>query len=66
MYRRVEKHFPDGSLLQVVWRGLQEQLIAVHSRYSSLIDKCYPDSQVKLLFTVADMCQLLSEIAMKH
>ncbi|KAI9302709.1 exocyst complex component Sec3-domain-containing protein [Cunninghamella echinulata] len=56
LYKRVDKHFSEEEgLLQVVWRGIQEELIEQHGRIEGLIDKCYPDAGVHLEFSIQDL-----------
>ncbi|KAI8066373.1 exocyst complex component Sec3-domain-containing protein [Gongronella butleri] len=56
LYKRVDKHFTEEEgLLQVVWRGIQEELIRQHERMEKLIDRCYPDAGVHLEFSIKDL-----------
>jgi hypothetical protein len=67
LYKRVGKHYCDEEgLLQVVWHGIQEEFIRLYRHYESLIQKCYPGSDVRLLFTIDDLCGYFSEIAKLH
>lgn len=62
--KRVDKHYSEEEgLLQVVWRGIQEEFIRLHRHFESLIQKCYPDTDAKLGFTVDDLCVYFSDIA---
>ncbi|KXS17867.1 hypothetical protein M427DRAFT_54115 [Gonapodya prolifera JEL478] len=76
LYKRVDKHFQEGenssavnsqsssgSLLQVVWRDIQEEFIKLLNRYEDLISRCWPKSGLKLEFSVKDMLDWFSEIA---
>ncbi|KAJ3238126.1 hypothetical protein HDU77_011556, partial [Chytriomyces hyalinus] len=68
LYKRVEKNFTneDGSLLQVVWRGIQEACTNSLKRYEVLISLCYPDTGLKVLFTIDDLLGYFSDIAKNH
>lgn len=66
LYKRVDKHFSEEEgLLQVVWRGIQEEFIRQHEKMEDLIHKCYPDAGVKLEFTIQDLLAMMSELARK-
>ncbi|KAI9481520.1 MAG: exocyst complex component Sec3-domain-containing protein [Benjaminiella poitrasii] len=66
LYKRVDKHFSEEEgLLQVVWRGIQEEFIRQHERMEDLIRQCYPDAGVKLEFTIQDLLGMMSELARK-
>ncbi|KAI7862974.1 exocyst complex component Sec3-domain-containing protein, partial [Spinellus fusiger] len=66
LYRRVDKHFSEEEgLLQVVWRGIQEDFIRQHERMEDLIQKCYPDAGAHLEFTIQDLLAMMSELARK-
>ncbi|KAL1934170.1 hypothetical protein VTP01DRAFT_6352, partial [Rhizomucor pusillus] len=66
LYRRVDKHFSEESgLLQVVWRGIQEEFIQQHEKMEKLIQKCYPDAKLHLEFTIDDLLNMMSELARK-
>ncbi|ORX62016.1 hypothetical protein DM01DRAFT_1315340 [Hesseltinella vesiculosa] len=56
LYKRVDKHFSEEEgLLQVIWRGIQEDLIRQHERMERLINRCYPDAGVHLEFKIQDL-----------
>ncbi|KAI8967455.1 exocyst complex component Sec3-domain-containing protein [Mycotypha africana] len=66
LYKRVDKHFTEEEgLLQVVWRGIQEEFIRQHEKMEELISKCYPDTGVHLEFTIQDLLSMMSELARK-
>ncbi|KAI9007517.1 exocyst complex component Sec3-domain-containing protein [Phycomyces nitens] len=66
LYRRVDKHFSEEEgLLQVVWRGIQEDFIRQHEKMEDLIQKCYPDAGVHLEFSIPDLLAMMSELARK-
>lgn len=66
LYKRVDKHFSEEEgLLQVVWRGIQEEFIQQHEKMEDLIQKCYPDARVHLEFTIQDLLNMMSELARK-
>ncbi|KAJ3204402.1 hypothetical protein HDU82_005866 [Entophlyctis luteolus] len=69
LYKRVEKNFSsdeDGSLLQVVWRGIQETYTRNLKRYEELIALCYPDTGLKIEFTIDDLLGYFSDLAQNH
>ncbi|KAI8382970.1 exocyst complex component Sec3-domain-containing protein [Blakeslea trispora] len=66
LYKRVDKHFTEEEgLLQVVWRGIQEEFIRQHEKMEMLIRQCYPDAGVQLEFTIQDLLAMMSELARK-
>ncbi|OBZ85134.1 Exocyst complex component 1 [Choanephora cucurbitarum] len=66
LYKRVDKHFTEEEgLLQVVWRGIQEEFIRQHEKMETLIRQCYPDAGVQLEFTIQDLLAMMSELARK-
>jgi exocyst complex component 1 len=53
LYKRVDKHFTEEEgLLQVAWRGIQEEFTRLLRKYEDLIAKCYPESNIRLDFTM--------------
>ena len=67
LYERVDKHFcEEEGLLQVVWRGIQEGFIEQHAHFTDLIHRCYPETEVELPFTIADLLSYFSDIARAH
>ncbi|KAI7889050.1 exocyst complex component Sec3-domain-containing protein [Mucor mucedo] len=66
LYKRVDKHFSEEEgLLQVVWRGIQEEFIRQHEKMEDLIHKCYSDAGAHLEFTIQDLLGMMSELARK-
>ncbi|ORZ08930.1 exocyst complex component Sec3-domain-containing protein [Absidia repens] len=62
LYKRVDKHFSEEEgLLQVIWRGTQEELIRQHERMDGLISKCYPDAGLHLEFSIADLLAMMGD-----
>ncbi|XP_044592959.1 exocyst complex component 1 [Cotesia glomerata] len=67
LYRKVEKHLcEEENLLQVVWREMQGEFIAQYIYIEELIQRCYPDSQIALEFTIQNILEFFSEIARSH
>ncbi|XP_066588427.1 exocyst complex component 1 [Prorops nasuta] len=67
LYRKVEKHLcEEENLLQVVWREMQGEFIAQYRYIEELIRRCYPDSNISLEFTIQDILEFFSEIALSH
>ncbi|OZJ04682.1 hypothetical protein BZG36_02547 [Bifiguratus adelaidae] len=66
LYRRVNKHFSEEEgLLQVVWRGIQEELLVQHKKMESLITTCYPGAELHLEFTTQDLLKMMTELSKK-
>ncbi|KAI8606300.1 exocyst complex component Sec3-domain-containing protein [Dissophora ornata] len=69
LYKKVEKHFSseeEEGLLQVAWRGIQEEFIRQHERFSRLIRECYPDAGVQMEFSMQELLGFFSDIAKNH
>ncbi|ORZ26054.1 exocyst complex component Sec3-domain-containing protein [Absidia repens] len=62
LYKRVDKHFSEEEgLLQVIWRGTQEELIRQHERMERLISKCYPNAGLHLEFSIPDLLAMMGD-----
>ncbi|VDL71679.1 unnamed protein product [Nippostrongylus brasiliensis] len=67
LYKKVEKHLVDhSSLLQVVWREMQDQFLKQLQGYQRLMGTCYPGSKIDLEVTVQDVLSYFSDIAQQH
>ncbi|CAB3399649.1 unnamed protein product [Caenorhabditis bovis] len=67
LYKKIEKQLVDNSsLLQVVWRDMQEQFLKQIQEYNQTIETCYPGSKIELEVTTNDVLQFFSEIAQQH
>ncbi|CAJ0842152.1 17990_t:CDS:10 [Entrophospora sp. SA101] len=67
LYKRVDKHFTEyDELLQVVWRSIEEEVIRTYERFTLTINKCYPDSNITLEFSMDDLLTYFSDIAKNH
>ncbi|PIO72975.1 hypothetical protein TELCIR_05073 [Teladorsagia circumcincta] len=67
LYKKVEKHLVDhSSLLQVVWREMQDQFLKQLQGYQRLMSACYPGSKLELEVTVQDVLSYFSDIAQQH
>lgn len=67
LYKRVEKQYSEEEgLLQVVWRGIQEEFCLQFRRYEELISKCYPETSIRLEFTLEELLSYFSDIAHSH
>jgi hypothetical protein len=71
LYKRVDKHFSgeegdsgSGQLLQVVWRGIQEEVVSSLRMYEELIEKCYGKDGVRLEFSVDEVLASFSDLAL--
>ncbi|KPM10041.1 exocyst complex component 1-like protein [Sarcoptes scabiei] len=68
MYRRVEKHVsdPESTLIQVIWHSMQEEFIIQYKHIQDMIERCYPQSNITLQFTIENVLNIFSEIALQH
>jgi len=67
LYRKVEKHLSeDENLLQVVWRAMQEELIRQYKYIEDLLQRCYPGAQISLDFSISNILEYFSDIAITH
>ncbi|VDM58599.1 unnamed protein product [Angiostrongylus costaricensis] len=67
LYKKVEKHLIDhSSLLQVVWREMQDQFLKQLQGYQRLMSICYPGSKIDLEVSVQDVLSYFSDIAQQH
>ena len=53
-------------LLQVVWHAMQEEFIRQYKYIEDLLERCYPGAQISLDFTMSDILEYFSDIAMHH
>merc|ERR1712013_747701 len=67
LYKKVEKHLSEEeNLLQVVWHHMQEEFIRQYKYIEDLLQRCYPGAQICLDFTMEDILEYFSGIAMHH
>lgn len=52
--------------LQVVWRAMQEEFIQQYKYIEELIQRCYPGSMIVLDFSIQNILEFFSEIALSH
>ena len=63
----MDKHFTqEEGLLQVGWRGIQEEFTRMLRKYEELIAKCYPESNLRLEFTMDELLGYFSDLAKEH
>ena len=63
IFKKVDKHLSSElGMNQVVRYQMQIQLIAQYRNIESLIERCYPDTNIKLYFTLCDLIQYVSDI----
>ena len=63
IYKKVDKHLsPELGMNQVVWHQMQTQLLGQFKNITDLIDRCYADANIKLDFTLGDLCDFFSDI----
>ncbi|XP_033111191.1 exocyst complex component 1-like isoform X2 [Anneissia japonica] len=67
LYKKVEKTLcEEESLLQVVWRSMQQEFIHQYNHIQNLIKRCYPGANLTLEFTIDEVLQFFSNIAQSH
>ena len=68
MYRRIEKHAyePKSNLIEVIWHGMQTEFLSQYKAIQSMIERCYPSTNLSLTFTIDDVLQVFSDIAQSH
>jgi transposase-like protein len=67
VYKRVDKQFSEEEgLLQVIWRGIQEEFCRQLRKYEELLSKCYPEVTVRLEFTMEEILVFFSDLAQSH
>nr|XP_026691670.1 exocyst complex component 1-like isoform X2 [Ciona intestinalis] len=66
VYHKIVKHTSeaDHMLLRVVWQDMQKEFIRQYKDFEDLIAKCYAGSQIKLEFTIDDVLNYFSDIAL--
>lgn len=45
---------------------MQEEFLKQYKHFEELIEKCYPDSDIKLEFTINDVLQYFTDIALSQ
>lgn len=45
---------------------MQEEFIAQYKSISEMIERCYPQANIALLFSIEDVLNVFSEIAQMH
>lgn len=68
MYRRIEKHAyePKSNLIEVIWHAMQTEFLTQYKAIQSMIERCYPSTNLSLTFTIEDVLQVFSDIAQSH
>ncbi|VDN07869.1 unnamed protein product [Thelazia callipaeda] len=67
LYRKIEKHLTESSsLLQVVWRNMQDEFLKQLKHYNEVMGNCYPNSRIDLEVSIQDVLSYFSQIAMQH
>lgn len=67
LYKKVTKHLVEGSsLLEVVWRQMQEEFLNQLKQYQQRIGQCYPNSKIDLDVSIQDVLTYFSDIAQQH
>ncbi|KAL7672497.1 hypothetical protein ACOME3_007381 [Neoechinorhynchus agilis] len=58
LHRQLQQQISNNSSLsQVIWHDLQELLIVQYRHYCDMMHQCYPDSNVRLNFSEADIVE---------
>ena len=61
LYRKVEKDIcEEEGMLQVVWVNIQNAFIKQCQHFTSLINHCYPDSNISFEFSLEDIEEFFS------
>ncbi|VDO32030.1 unnamed protein product [Onchocerca flexuosa] len=67
LYKKIEKHLmDDSSLLQVVWRNMQDEFLKQLKHYNEVMGQCYPNSRIDFEVSVQDVLSYFSQFAMQH
>jgi hypothetical protein len=68
MYRHIEKHAfePKSNLIEVIWHAMQTEFLSQYKAIQSMIERCYPSSNLGLTFTIDNVLQVFSDIAQSH
>ncbi|XP_065898319.1 exocyst complex component 1-like isoform X2 [Dysidea avara] len=67
LYRKVEKDIcEEEGMLQVVWVNIQNAFIKQYKHFTSLIDHCYPDSNITFEFSLEDVEEFFSTSQHAH
>lgn len=68
MYRRIEKHAyePKSNLIEVIWHAMQSEFLSQYKAIQGMIERCYPGSNLSLMFSIEDVLQVFSDIAQSH
>ncbi len=45
---------------------MQEEFIAQYKGITGMIERCYPQANITLAFTIEDVLNVFSEIALQH
>lgn len=52
--------------IQVIWHSMQEEFIIQYKHIQDMIERCYPQSNITLQFTIENVLNIFSEIALQH
>jgi len=64
LYKKIEKHLSENSsLMQAIWHDIQTLVLEEYERMTKLIDRCYPNSNTRLEFTVDHLLAFFTETA---
>jgi len=67
LYRKVEKDIcEEEGMLQVVWVNIQNAFIKQYKHFTSLINHCYPDSNINFEFSLEDVEEFFSTSQHSH
>lgn len=68
MYRKIEKHASDieSNLIQVIWHAMQDEFLSQYKIIQTMIERCYPSSDLYLSFSIEDVLRVFSDIAQSH
>ena len=58
-----KNHVATGKLLQIVWSRVKVEFVQMMKRFESLMEQCFRESEIKLLFTEDDLSLAFDDIS---
>lgn len=62
MYKQLFKHFTDDNLIAEIWLSIQNEFTDHIKIIEDLINKCYPNTNIKLDFTLDELKNMYYDI----
>ena len=68
IYRHIEKQAcnTESNLIQVIWYTMQDEFLSQYKAIQTMIERCYPSTNLSLIFTINDVLQVFSDMAQSH